>query len=140
MIKATVVILSLVICLPAFGETINQQRAQYNYKMFCRGCHTPDGSGVQSVPELKGYMGHFLQLPEGRDYLVRVPGSANSVLDDAQLAELLNWMILEFGEDSIPENFTPYTAEEVAKLRSEPLLEVVEYRKQLVRQLRGSKE
>jgi cytochrome c553 len=114
---------------------INMARAHYNYQMFCMGCHTPDGVGGKSVPNLKGFVGHFLKSQQGREYLVRVPGSANSALDDEQLAEVLNWKIQRFAEDSAPADWQPFEAEEVGRYRQDPLLEVVEYRKTLVRDL-----
>lgn len=140
MIRTVVAVLLSVFASVAGAEEIDAQRAHVNYMLYCQGCHLPDGSGGASVPDMKGQVGQFLRIPEGRDYLVRVPGSAGSTLNNKQLAEVLNWMILEFGEDSIPKNFQPYTATEVAQLRQEPLLEVEEHRKQLVKQLRGNGE
>ncbi|MEX2489437.1 MAG: hypothetical protein WD356_07930, partial [Pseudomonadales bacterium] len=52
-----------------------------------------------------------------------------------RLAAVLNWIITEFGGDSITSPFTPYTAKEVGRLRQHPLNEVVDYRKQLLRAL-----
>lgn len=114
---------------------INTDRAKFNYQMFCQGCHTPDGTGGKSVPKIKNYIGYFLQNQVAREYLVRVPGSANSSLNDEQLAEVLNWMIIELGGESVPKNMQYYTANEVAKLRQHPLFEVVEYREMLVKKL-----
>jgi len=114
---------------------MNTDRAKFNYQMFCQGCHTPDGTGGKSVPKIKNFIGYFLQKEIAREYLVRVPGSANSPLNDEQLAEVLNWMIIEFGGESVPKNMQFYTANEVAKLRQQPLFEVLEYREMLVKQL-----
>jgi len=114
---------------------MNTDRAKFNYQMFCQGCHTPDGTGGKSVPKIKNYIGYFLQNQIAREYLVRVPGSANSSLNDEQLAEVLNWMIIELGGESVPKNMQYYTANEVAKLRQHPLFEVVEYREMLVKKL-----
>ncbi len=124
--------LSSLLVLPAAGEPINEARAKFNYQMFCQGCHTPDASGATEVPQIKGFIGNFLTTTEGREYLVRVPGSANSALDNVQLAEVLNWIILEMGGDSIPQDFTFFTKTEVERLRADALYEVVEYRKKLV--------
>lgn len=118
-----------------FAEEINDKRAKFNYQMLCQGCHTPDGSGFKGVPQIKGFIGNFLVNQKGREYLVRVPGSANSALNDKDLAEVLNWIIFEMGGTSTPNNLQRYTAEEVAKLRKNPLFEVVEYRKQLLLEL-----
>ncbi len=125
------------------GESIaevNAARATYNYQMFCQGCHTPDGSGGRNVPMLKDSIGTFLKSQEGREYLIRVPGAANSPLSDAQLAELMNWNIERFGGPSIPEQWQHYTAEEVAEYRQQPLLEVIEYRKKVLAPLTAKDE
>lgn len=131
-IKHTLVMtLSLFLCCvatTASATEINDKRAKFNYQMLCQGCHTPDGSGFKDVPQIKGFIGNFLANKKGREYLVRVPGSANSALNDKDLAEVLNWIILEMGDKSIPKKLQRYTADEVAKLRQNPLFEVVEYR------------
>ena len=119
----------------SFATEVNAARAKFNYQMLCQGCHTPDGSGFKDVPKIKDYIGHFLSTPEGRDYLVRVPGSANSALNDAELAEVLNWMIVEMGGASVPANMKQYSAKEVGQLRKHSLFEVVDYRKLLVSKL-----
>ena len=104
---------------------INEDRARYHYQMFCQGCHTPDGSGVNAVPPLKGMMGVFLRSQRGREFMVQVPGSATSKLDDTQLAEVLNWCIENFSASSlISGDYLPYTAEEVGRLRQSPLQEI----------------
>jgi len=117
------------------ANEINQHRAKFNYQMLCQGCHTPDGTGGNDTPKIKGHIGHFLSTQKGREYLVRVPGSANSTLDNAQLAEVLNWIIIEMGGDSVPEDMQHYTSEEVAEFRKNPLFEVTEYRKQIISEL-----
>ena len=116
----------------AVAAEINPQRAQFNYQMSCQGCHAPDGSGANAVPRMRDTVGMFLAIPEGRDYLVQVPGSAVSALDDAELAEVLNWIVQEFAGDSLTVPFEPYNAHEVGRLRQQPLNEVVQYRAQLI--------
>ncbi|MEE4143907.1 MAG: cytochrome c [Halieaceae bacterium] len=117
--------------LAAAGE-LNPQRAQFNYQMACQGCHAPDGSGANAVPRMRDQVGIFLVTQAGREYLVRVPGSAVSALSDADLAEVLNWIVLEFAGASVTEPFRPYTPQEVGRLRQHPLNEVVQYRAQLL--------
>ena len=138
--SAVLIAVLLWVCPQVFAVPINEARAHSNYMLYCQGCHTPDGTGYKSIPRLKGEVGRFLTLPEGRDFLVRVPGAATSILSDSDLAEVLNWIILTFGEDSIPAHFRHYTSEEVGRLRSKPLLEIKQYRKQLVEQLAKSGE
>ena len=104
---------------------INEDRARYHYQMFCQGCHTPDGSGVNAVPPLQGMMGVFLRSQRGREFMVQVPGSATSKLGDTQLAEVLNWCLENFAASSlINGDYLPYTAEEVGRLRQSPLQEI----------------
>lgn len=117
------------------AEEINYPRAQYNYQMFCQGCHAPGGVGSVSVPRMNGHMGNFLRTDNGREYLVRVPGSATSALKDDQLAEVLNWMVIEFSGDSALPEFEHYTAAEVGRLRQHPLNEVAQYRVQLLTEI-----
>lgn len=131
-------ILLVFLPLTANAETVDTARAKFNYQMFCQGCHTASGEGHKSVPQLKNHMGYFLKSQKGREYLVRVPGSANAALNDQQLAELLNWMIVEFSEDSLPDSWQTYSAHEVADYRKEPLNEVINYRKNLVKELTES--
>ena len=111
---------------------INTQRAKFHYQMHCEGCHTPDGTGAMSVPRMKDQVGLFLETDAGRNYLVKVPGSATSALDNEELAEVLNWILVEMGGASVAANFQPYTASEVGDLRVTPLNEVERYRAQLL--------
>jgi mono/diheme cytochrome c family protein len=107
-------------------------RAHFDYQMHCQGCHTPDGRGADTVPRLKDHVGVFLDSPAGREYLVRVPGSATSALSDERLAQVLNWILLEFAGSSLARDYQPYTAEEVGRLRQRPLNEVDRYRAELL--------
>ncbi len=78
-----------------------------DYRLQCQGCHRPDGSGsIGGVPDLRDTMGLFLGVPGGREFLVRVPGSAQSPLTNARLAEVLNWMIAAFGPREVAARFT----------------------------------
>jgi mono/diheme cytochrome c family protein len=89
-----------------------------DYVLHCSACHQQDGQGVPGVvPPLTG-LAPFLATKEGRAYLVRVPGVAQSPLDDARLAALLNWVM------SAMSGVAPdpaFSAAEVRGLRSEPL-------------------
>jgi hypothetical protein len=117
------------------AEPVNERRALFHYQMLCQGCHVGDGRGGKDVPNMKGRVGKFLKTEKGREYLVRVPGSANSALNSRELAELLNWIIPNIGQGSAPKNFIPYTKQEVQQLRQNPLMEVVKYRADLVQQI-----
>lgn len=95
------------------------------------------GEGIPGrVPVLKDFVGYFVYIPEGRAFLIQVPGVANSSLSDAEIAEVTNWILKTFSSRQLPKNFQPFTAEEVAKLRKEPLAEVKRVREEILRKLK----
>jgi len=64
-----------------------------NFQLHCMGCHLADGSGQPGrVPSVRRSLILFSTSPEGRDYVIRVPGVAQSPLSDEDTAALLNWM------------------------------------------------
>src|SRR6185437_14398471 len=101
-----------------------------NYMLQCMGCHTPDGSGEPGrVPSVRDTLVAFAAAPDGRRFLVQVPGASQSTLSDAELAELLNWMIQNLDRarpapGSRSEPITSFTAAEVASYRRTPLVGV----------------
>jgi mono/diheme cytochrome c family protein len=100
----------------------NAQRAWQNWTLNCQGCHRPDGSGTEgTAPSLAGTVARFLSVPGGREYLGRVPGVATSALSNRDLAEVVNWMLWRFDREHLPAKFQPYTADEMAALRTAPL-------------------
>ncbi len=104
-----------------------------NYTLHCEGCHLADGSASPGkVPALAGSVAQFLSAPDGRAYLVRVPGVANAQLADADLAALLDWMLRRFDAANLPPDFVPYTADEVHRLRANPLIAVAPARQRLL--------
>ncbi|WP_206613490.1 c-type cytochrome [Parahaliea mediterranea] len=131
-------LLSGAVLSSAAADDREYQQAQFDYQLHCQGCHTPDGSGADSVPRMKNEVGVFLQSKAGREYLVRVPGSATSALNDKRLASVLNWMVREFAGDSVTGEFQPYSSAEVSELRQQPLNEVDKYRAELLQALTGA--
>jgi mono/diheme cytochrome c family protein len=125
--------------LLATGPVWSTEPAQADYMLNCQGCHLPDGQGfpARQVPDLRQQMGRFLSVPGGREYLVQVPGSAQTALADADLARVLNWMLQHFSAAEIPANFQPYSAAEVGQLRQHPLSNPSVVRTQLLVQLAG---
>jgi len=84
---------------------------------------------------MRGQLGHFVKVPEGRAFLVKVPGSSNSALNNAELTRLLNWMLQSFAPANLPPDFVPYTESEVTALRSAPLDDVAGARAAVVTRL-----
>jgi hypothetical protein len=78
-----------------------------------------------------------MRASEGRDYVLRVPGAANSVLSDTQLAAVLNWLAERYAPAGEPRP-TPFTVEEVARARRTPLADVKATRREVVRTLAAS--
>ena len=102
--------------------------------MNCQGCHGPDGSGneARDVPELVA-LDKFQRLPEGREFLIRVPGMSRSPLSDEDLTELANWMMAEFATPGVAHDWQPYSTAEVAALRSRPIVDgIVQHRARLI--------
>ena len=100
----------------------NPQRAWQHWTLNCQGCHRPDGTGSEgTAPSLAGTVAQFLWAPGGREYLCRVPGVATSALSDADLAEVMNWMMWRFDADHMRADFLPFTSEELKKWRPRPL-------------------
>ncbi|MFM1897657.1 MAG: hypothetical protein RLZZ385_2731 [Pseudomonadota bacterium] len=102
--------------------------ARIDYLLHCSGCHLENGrSSPPDVPDLRQTLGYFASFPEGRSYLVRVPGASQAPIDDGALAEVMNWMLSNFelqtdnGESIDGFDLTPFTAAEVAAYRPIPL-------------------
>lgn len=96
----------------------NEQRAWQNWALNCQGCHSPDGEGFpNATPRMANEVAKFLSVPGGREYLVQVPGVSTAPLGDAELAELMNWMLPRLDPEHMPQDFKPYTAAEVKELK-----------------------
>jgi len=113
----------------------NPQLAWQHWTLNCQGCHRPDATGsAATTPSLAGTAAKFLWVPGGREYLARVPGVATSALSNADLAEVLNWLLWRFDSENLPSNFQPFTALEVGALRARPLrLEAAQMRADLLK-------
>ena len=118
------------------AEVTPVQTPRGNYLLNCGGCHGLTGvSNSRLVPDLKDQVGFFLNLPEGRSYVVRLPNVAFSMTTDGALTGLLNYVVFTLGGASVPKGTKPYTQREVSQLRRKPLTEVslAQMRQQMVR-------
>jgi mono/diheme cytochrome c family protein len=96
--------------------------AKSNYLERCGGCHGVQGRAfAATVPDLRDRAGWFLCDPVGRDYVARLPNIVFSHLTDADMADMLNYVVFDLGGTSAPKGASPYTAAEVARTRREPL-------------------
>gem|GEM_PF-466551 len=104
-----------------------------NFQLQCMGCHLADGSGESGrVPSIRRSLVLFSQLPEGRQYVIRVPGVAQSPLSDEETAALLNWMAKNLSDLALPPDFVDYSAAEIRRWRSQPLAQVSATRARLM--------
>jgi hypothetical protein len=104
-----------------------------NFQLHCMGCHLADGSGESGrVPSIRRSLVLFSGTPEGREYVIRVPGVAQSPLSDAATATLLNWMARNLSDLPLPPDFVEYSAAEVRRWRVQPLAEVSVMRDRLM--------
>ena len=107
-----------------------------NYMLHCMGCHGTSAEGIPGkVPPLANSLTRFMRTATGRNYILRVPGAANSALSDAQLAAVLNWLAVTFDPSAKANNPAPFTGEEVSRLRHVPLVSVLAARSAVVRDL-----
>lgn len=111
--------------------------ARADYALRCKGCHGFAGEGTPGhVPRLAGFVGLYTHLAQGRDYLMRVPGVARATLDDARLAGVLNWVLVNYGAGQVSPGFPAFTPAEVGAARRRPLaIGRAEVRERLVAEL-----
>ncbi len=131
------ILLTLLALGAAGASAADAGSARMNYMLHCSGCHGLDGAGSPEagVPTMRGALGHFLQLPEGREFLVKVPGTSQSALNNSQVAELLNWILQNFSRQEIPVGAEPYTVREVTAARAQALDDVSGRRGEIVKRL-----
>ena len=111
--------------------------SERDYVLHCSGCHSMDGSGHPEfgVPDFRGQVGYFLQLPEGRAFLMQVPGLMNAGLPDDRRAAVTNYVVTTFAGASLPAAFRPYSAEEAKRYAGERPADIAARRKQLYERL-----
>jgi cytochrome c553 len=119
--------------------TVAHASPQQDYMLYCMGCHGPQAEGVPGkVPPLAHALGRYMRSPAGRNYVLRVPGAANSVLSDAQLAGVLNWLAQTFDAQELSSDVPLFSAAEVTSQRHSPLPSVLATRREVVRELAAS--
>jgi mono/diheme cytochrome c family protein len=103
----------------ATADDVVEARARLDYLLHCSGCHMQDGEGkpARGIPRLKDQVGYFLHLPEGREFLMQVPGLLSAGMSDARAAAVTNYMVRRFAGPSLPPQFVSYTPEEARRLR-----------------------
>ena len=111
----------------------------FAYLLHCSGCHLEDGSGdPKIVPDLRHDLGLLLDSPEGRSYMLRVPGVADTPIAAQEMTDLMNWLIGTLYPQRV--DFVPFSIDEVRDARENRLSDPLKYRKQLFSKLLSSAE
>ncbi len=118
------------IALSAASAAAEVNSPRIDFMLECQGCHLPGGIGMPEigVPRLKGHVSKFLHSAEGRRFLLRVPGVAQSSLSDERLTAVMNWMVREFDPENLPADFEGYQVDEVIQWRRQILRNVNQVR------------
>lgn len=99
---------------------LGNEGAFKDYMLQCAGCHRFDGTGAEQkgIPSFVDSIGLFSRIPEGRAYMIRVPGASQSQINNDDLAIVLNWIVAKYSPDEYHnDNFRPFTASEVGASR-----------------------
>ncbi len=138
-VRHAIAVLLSTTLLPVAGHALERPESAtnvaQNYVLFCGGCHGDAGRGVpHKVPALAGKIGRYLHVDGGREFLIRVPGVANSQLSDAAAAAVMNLCLEKFTAPAERAGIAPYTAADIAAARRQPMLEVERVRHALLAQ------
>jgi len=127
----------LALSATALAADKSEVRARTDYLLHCSGCHGQDGTGKPSagIPRFTDQVGYFLKLPEGRAFLMQVPGLLSASMSDARAAAVVTWMIKEFAGPSMPETLEPYTAEEAKRYKAERPADIMGRRNEIYAKL-----
>jgi len=103
-----------------------------------------DGTGLAGVAAADdgdadvyptGHIGYFQRLPEGRAFLMQVPGLLNAGLPDDRRAAVTTWLVRTFAGPSLSPDFQPYTAAEARQYRESRPADIAGTRKRLYEEL-----
>lgn len=121
------------------GDYLQSSQAFKDYMLQCAGCHRYDGQGLshRGIPDFNQSIGLFTRLPAGRQYMIRVPGAAQSQLDNADLARVLNWIVAKYSPEDMTPDYKPFTSAEVGASRRQRFDDVLQARMALTRQLQA---
>jgi mono/diheme cytochrome c family protein len=107
-----------------------------DYTLHCMGCHGATAQGVPGkVPPLAHSLARFMNNADGRRYVLRVPGAANSMLSDAQLAAVLNWVVAKFDAGELAGATPQFAEQEVAANRHIPMAGVLATRAEVLKEI-----
>ena len=101
-----------------------------HYMIHCMGCHLDDGSGLPpEIPAFDNKLAILAASDKGREYLVTVPGASQSLIDDASLADVLNWILATYTGETVSQ---PFLESEIRRYRHRPLTNPAHLRGELL--------
>lgn len=129
--------------LPTDGDAqlayfLNSEGVYKDYMLQCAGCHRFDGRGAENrgIPSFVDSIGLFSRIPDGRAYMIRVPGASQSQLNNDELAMVLNYVVARFSPEEYENGkFRLFSAAEVGASRPYKFDDVAEARKTLEQQM-----
>jgi hypothetical protein len=124
--------LGLFVLWPYHG-ICSETSADYLYRLHCSGCHGLDGMGskIGRIPRFPGVVDQLPKVPEGRFYLVLVPGLVNAALSDDDTARVLNYVLRKWGHPDSSDDVKDFTADEVKKIRQTHIDDIIEFRSEI---------
>ena len=84
------------------------------------------------VPPIRLTLAPLLATSAGREYVLRVPGIAQSSLSSGELADVLNWVLQDLSAPLSARKIAPVSAAEVERFRHQPLMDVQNARAKLI--------
>ncbi len=130
----------IVVLVLLSGQCLSSEKivaASEIYAIHCQGCHGATGAGLPpAIPDFTDSLKYFLSSPEGKAYLVSVPGASMAPITDAELAGVMNWIIKRFVDETLPANFVYFTEHWVAEHRKPAQQDPASRREQLLEKLR----
>lgn len=132
-------IVAVAVALLATQAVAAGSSPKVNYMLHCSGCHGPEGAGNPGVgiPDMRGSIGHFPKAKYGREFLIQVPGTSQTSMNDADVAVMMNWMLQQFSAAEVPAGTLPYTEQEVRQLRANRLADVPGRRAAIISELKA---
>ncbi|MCW5625270.1 MAG: cytochrome c [Burkholderiales bacterium] len=130
---------ALVCAFAQAGDGGEDVRARNDYLLHCSGCHGVDGTGKpqKGIPRFTDQVGYFVTLPEGRAFLMQVPGLMTAGMSDARNAAVTTWLVKAFAGPSLSVDFKPYTVEEAKQYRASRPVDITARRNSLYAELLG---
>jgi mono/diheme cytochrome c family protein len=112
-------------------------QAKIDYLLHCSGCHGQDGMGnpARGIPQFTNQVGHFLRIPEGRAFLMQVPGLLGARLADDRAAAVTTYIVQTYAGPSLPPDFRPYNGQEAKRYRDGRPADVIGKRNALYAEL-----